>query len=250
MTEQSQQLIWKSYWKYLQLWLGHACIFHHFWLWMVSLFLCFIVTWDLIPIQVLSIPLLMFSLKNLVKYFAFVLLRSVERDFCRSCNYCDKILDSKLDFDLNSKICGKELIKICKISSYTLRWISQLVYHINHLSPKLVKANAMLWKLCHYVNEATIKSICYAIFHPHLSYVCTAWGQNLNTKHNIKLLQKKDMAIISFTHYDAHTLPILMQIHYQFLSAMKIRKKIWQQFYFYFCGHTMTKIFKHGNYLK
>ena len=52
--------------------------------------------------------------------------------------------------------------------------------HVNHLSHKLVKANAMLCKLRHYVNEATIKSIYYAIFHSHLSYVCTAWGQNLN----------------------------------------------------------------------
>ena len=31
--------------------------------------------------------------------------------------------------------------------------------YINHLSHKLVKANAMIFKLDHYVNEATIKSI-------------------------------------------------------------------------------------------
>ena len=44
--------------------------------------------------------------------------------------------------------------------------------HANHLSHKFVKANAMLCKLCHYVNEATIKSIYYAIFHSHLLHVC------------------------------------------------------------------------------
>ena len=79
---------------------------------------------------------------------------------------------------------------------------------MNHLSHKLVKAYAMLFKLCHYVNEITIKSIYYAIFHSHLSYVCTAWGQNLNPKHRINLLQKKAMRIIIFARHDAHTSPI------------------------------------------
>ena len=48
--------------------------------------------------------------------------------------------------------------------------------NINHLSQKLVKANALLCKLWHFVKVATIKSICYAIFFTMLffSYVCTA----------------------------------------------------------------------------
>ena len=70
----------------------------------------------------------------------------------------------------------------------------------------------MLCKLRHYVNIATSKSIYYAIFHSHLSYVCTAWGQNLNPKHHINLLQKKAMQIISFAH-DAHTLPIFARLN-------------------------------------
>ena len=43
--------------------------------------------------------------------------------------------------------------------------------HINYLSCKLVKANAMLCKLHCYVNEATIKSIYYASFYSHLSWI-------------------------------------------------------------------------------
>ena len=68
-------------------------------------------------------------------------------------------------------------------------------------------------KLCHYVNQATIKSIYSTISHSHLSYFCTAWGQNLNPKHSINLLQKKGMRIISFAHYDAHTLPIFAKLN-------------------------------------
>ena len=62
------------------------------------------------------------------------------------------------------------------------------------------------------VNEATIKSIYYAIFNSHLSYVCT-WGQNLNPKHCRNLLQKKHMWIICFACYDAHSLPIFVKLN-------------------------------------
>ena len=96
----------------------------------------------------------------------------------------------QLDFDLNLKICGKKL----QASSYvkclgiyldeSLNWCP----HINHLSHRLVKASAMLCKRHHCVNEASVKSIYHAIFHSCLSYVCTAWGQNLNPKHCINLL--------------------------------------------------------------
>ena len=82
----------------------------------------------------------------------------------------------QLDFDLNLKIYEKKL--------QTSRYVKYLgIYldeyfdwspHVNHLSQKLVNAKAMLCKLCHYVNVATIKSIYYAIFHSHLSYVCSA----------------------------------------------------------------------------
>ena len=81
-------------------------------------------------------------------------------------------------------------------------------HHVNHLFHKLVKTNAMICKLRHYSNESTIiKSIYYAIFRSNLSFVCTAWGQNLNIKHRINLLQEKAMEIIIFACYDSHTLP-------------------------------------------
>ena len=76
--------------------------------------------------------------------------------------------------------------------------------HIHHLGHKLAKANALLCEIRHYVNEATIKSMYYAIFHPHIMLffsVCTTLGQNLNPKHRINLLQKKAMRIISFACY-------------------------------------------------
>ena len=66
---------------------------------------------------------------------------------------------NQLDFDLTLKLCGENL----QTSSY-LKYLGLLLEdyldwspRINHLSHKFVKANAMLFKLCHYVNYATIK---------------------------------------------------------------------------------------------
>ena len=83
-----------------------------------------------------------------------------------------------------------------------LNWSS----HFNHLSQKLVKANAVLCKIRHFVSAATFKSIYYAIFHSHLSYVYIAWGQNLKAKYSINL------QIISFASCDVHTLPIFAKL--------------------------------------
>ena len=103
------------------------------------------------------------------------------------------IKKKQLDF-MWEKICGKRH----EASSYEkclgiyldeyLNWCP----HINNRSHRLVQANAMLCKRHHCVNEATVKSIYYAIFHSHLSYVCTAWGHILNPKHCINLLQKNN----------------------------------------------------------
>ena len=122
---------------------------------------------------------------------------------------------NQLDFNLNLKICGKKL-QASSYVKYLGIYLDQYLDwspHVNHLSHKLVKANAMLCKLHHYVNEATIKSIYYTIFHFHLSYVCNACDQNLNPKHGINLLQKKVIRIISFAQYDAHTLPIFTKLN-------------------------------------
>ena len=135
-------------------------------------------------------------------------------------------------------------IQLCKISRYILRPISWLVSHVSHLSHKLVKTNAMLCKLHHYVNKATIKSVYYAIFHSHLSYVCTAWGKNLNPKHCINLLQQKDIQIISFAQYDAHIIPISAKLNITTFSDLILLCNclfIYHHFSFFTCFHTSIK---------
>ena len=73
---------------------------------------------------------------------------------------------------------------------------------------KLNKANAILCKIRHYVNETTLRSIYYAIFQSYLSCVCTARGQNIKYNHRISILQRKAMKIIFFSDFNEHTTPL------------------------------------------
>ena len=117
----------------------------------------------------------------------------------------------QFDFDLNLTICGKRL----QTSSY-VKYQGLYLYqyfdwspHINHLSHKLVKANAMFSTLCQYCiwSYYTINLLC---IYSHLSYVCTAWGHNLNPKHSTNLPQKKACKYL--------VLLIMIPTHYQFLQ--------------------------------
>ena len=48
---------------------------------------------------------------------------------------------------------------------------------INNISTTVIKDNAMLSKLWHFVNKDIFLSVYYAIFHLHLAYLCLVWGQ-------------------------------------------------------------------------
>ena len=93
------------------------------------------------------------------------------------------------DTDLKLKLCGKKFFtsKSVKYLGVILDEHLQWNFHINQLCLKLNKANAMLCKICHYVNQTTLRSIYYAIFQSHLSYVCTALCQNIKYNHQISI---------------------------------------------------------------
>ena len=57
------------------------------------------------------------------------------------------------------------------------------------LASKLNRANAVLAKLRHFINNKILRSPYFAIFHPHLNYVCIAWG--LTRFPQVSILQKK-----------------------------------------------------------
>ena len=63
--------------------------------------------------------------------------------------------------------------------------------HIDETSTKLNKANAMLSKIKHFVDQKTLKAIYHTIFESHLYHYSLDWVQNFNSTKRLFRLQKK-----------------------------------------------------------
>ena len=94
-------------------------------------------------------------------------------------------------------------------------------HHVNDLSIKLNRANALLFKMRKYVSLRILRSIYCAIFDSYLSYRCLAWAQNFSTIQQILILQKKAVRIINFQPKNFHTSPLFKQN-----SILKFQDKI------------------------
>ena len=54
-------------------------------------------------------------------------------------------------------------------------------YHVNDLSVKLNRANALFFKMKKYISLKILRSIYFAIFYSYLSYCCLVWAQNCSS---------------------------------------------------------------------
>jgi len=118
-----------------------------------------------------------------------------------------------LEFDLKIKLNRERLIPSSSIKylgviiDENLNWDN----HINNLSIKLNRANAMLSKVRYYVNNKTLLSIYHAIFQSHLIYACKVWGQSFSKLKRLIILQKKAVRLINFAPKNSHTNPLFHQ---------------------------------------
>ena len=83
----------------------------------------------------------------------------------------------KFEGDLKIKLCGKRLYPTESIKYLGVK-IDTNKYHVNDLSIKLNRANALLFKMRKRVSLKILKSIYFEIFDSYLSYCCLAWAQN------------------------------------------------------------------------
>ena len=63
--------------------------------------------------------------------------------------------------------------------------------HIDGISAKLNKANAMISKIRHFVDQKTLKAIYHVIFESHLYSSSLVWAQNFNSTKRLFILLKK-----------------------------------------------------------
>ena len=120
-----------------------------------------------------------------------------------------KTHNKNYDRDLKIKLCRKRIY----VSQY-IKYLSVFIdenlnwkKHVNQISTKLIKGNAMLSKLRHFVNKDILLSVYYGIFHSHVAYLCLVWGQAKFSLNRITLLQKRAIWILHSAAY--HTSPLL-----------------------------------------
>ena len=120
-------------------------------------------------------------------------------------------LDSKIYINLDgTKLSPVDFVKYLGIFiDKHLDWGT----HIHHLSLKLSRANGILSKLRHNAPREVCLKVYYAIFYSHLINGCSVWGITTETNINkIEVLQKKCARIITFSDFDAHANPLLIEL--------------------------------------
>ena len=134
-----------------------------------------------------------------------------------------KSKQKKLEGDLKIKLCGKRLYPTESVKYLGAKIDANLTWqhHVNDLSTKLNRANALLFKMRKYASLKILRSIYFAIFDSYLSYCCLVWAQNFSTIQRIIILQKKAVRIINFQPRNFHTSPLFKQN-----SILKFQDKI------------------------
>ena len=111
-----------------------------------------------------------------------------------------KSKQKKSDGDLKIKLSGKRLYPTESVKYLGVKIDTNLSwqYHVNDLSVKLNRANALLFKMRKYVSCKILRSIYFAIFDSYLSYCCLVWAQNCSTIQQIVILQKRLLELLIF----------------------------------------------------
>ena len=80
--------------------------------------------------------------------------------------------------------------------------------HVNDISHKLIRGNAILFKIRNYVNKGTLRTVYFEIFHSYINYVPITWENPNYLQQRISILQKKALRILHFVQFNSHTLSL------------------------------------------
>ena len=124
-----------------------------------------------------------------------------------------KSKQKKLEGDLKIKLFRKRLYPTESVKYLGIKIDANLSwqYHVDDLSIKLNRANALLFTMRKYVTPKLLRSIYFAIFYSYLSYCCLFWVQNCATIQRTVILQKKAVRIINFQPRNSHTSSLFKQ---------------------------------------
>ena len=130
---------------------------------------------------------------------------------------------------LSIKINGTPLIQIAhnleeKSTKFLGIFIDESMtwkYHINHVNKKISRALFIIKQVKNLLPLDCLRTLYFALIHPHLSYGITAWGNASQvTLKRKNILQKRAIRTICRANYNSHTEPLFKQ-----LNIMKLNEQ-------------------------
>ena len=135
------------------------------------------------------------------------------------------IFKSKKKFNdiVKIKSSGKKIYPTPSVTYLGVKTDQRLTWqhHINDLSVKLNRANALLFKIRKFVDDKILRSIYFAIFESNLNYCSLVWAQNYNAINRLVILQKKALRIMNYQPRNSHTSPLFRKA-----AVLKFKDKI------------------------
>ena len=98
----------------------------------------------------------------------------------------------RFDGEIKLKLSRKRLFPTDSVKYLGVKIDGNLSWksHIDYLSVKLSRANALLFKIRNFVNSSILRTIYFAIFESHLNYFSLVWFQN----------KKKLLELLTYNH--------------------------------------------------
>ena len=105
---------------------------------------------------------------------------------------------------------SKKIKYLGVIMDTRLRWN----HHINELIKKLNRTVGMIYKIRSDCTRKVLLSLYHSIFHSHLSYGISVWGNSsCNNISRVSILQKKMIRAVTFSDFHQHTAPLLKELN-------------------------------------
>ena len=113
-----------------------------------------------------------------------------------------KSKQKQFDGEIKLKLSRKRLFPTDSVKYLGVKIDGNLLWksHIDYLSVKLNRANALLFKIRNLVNNSILRTIYFSVFVSHLNYCSFVWSQNCHAIKQLVLQKKKLLELLTFSH--------------------------------------------------
>ena len=132
----------------------------------------------------------------------------------------------------NLQINGNKIERVTEFNFLGLVLQSNLILniHLNHISLKVSKTIEIIYRLKSVYPLAVLLTLYNTLVLPYFNYCILSWGSKIKVDHQLYLLQKKAVRIITHSNYIAHTEPLCKQYGMIKLTDM-FSIAIWKFYY-------------------